>query len=176
MVVWCESRQLEIGPEKTECILLCGRRKLKEIKIRISDLEIKSSKRLNYLDVVFDKDSRMIEHVRYVTERASVAIIQLSRLVSDVRGPRSSKRAVTCGAVHSIILYPAPIWRRAPSIKKYCKMVSQVQRKLALRVCSVYGTVSTEAVSVISWLVPVNLQVDRSNIREATLEKWQRKW
>ena len=77
VVVWLESRQLEIAPEKIECVLLSGHGKLKEIKIRISDPKTKSSKRPKYLGGVFDKDSRMTEHARDVMERANLATIQL---------------------------------------------------------------------------------------------------
>ena len=61
---WLRSRNLEVAPEKTEVVLLSGRRKLKEITVQMCDRDITSQRYLKYLGVIIDKDIRMIEHVR----------------------------------------------------------------------------------------------------------------
>ena len=69
--------------------------------------------------------------------------------------------------------------------KKYVAMLARVQRKLALRICSAYRTVSLEAVQVLAGLVPLELlagerteineemEVDREELRTRTTKKWQ---
>lgn len=64
--------------------------------------------------------------------------------------------------------------------------LSRVQRRMALRVCSAYKTVSLEAVLVIASIPPIELQVaerkeiqegrDRKSAREHLLQKWQERW
>ncbi|XP_046683706.1 uncharacterized protein LOC124369698 [Homalodisca vitripennis] len=53
----------------------------------------------------------------------------------------------------------APIWQRAMEHNQSRKKLEQTQRRVALRVCSAYRTVSTEAALVISGTVPIKLQV-----------------
>ena len=64
----------------------------------------------------------------------------------NIGGQRSSKRKVISSSVNSIVLYGAPISNRALRYEKYCKMLLSVQKRLAIRICSGYRIVSTEAV------------------------------
>ena len=91
---WLKRKDLTIAPEKTEVVLLSGRRKLKEIEVDIGEQRIKSRSSVKYLGVVFDKDLKMREHVRRVAARANEVATKLSRLMPNIGGPRSSKRRV----------------------------------------------------------------------------------
>ena len=64
-----KTKELCIAPEKTEVVLLSGRRKLKEIAVTIGEEEINSKNSLKYLGVIFDKDLKMIEHVQRLLAR-----------------------------------------------------------------------------------------------------------
>ena len=85
---WLRSRNLEVAPEKTEVVLLRGRRKLSEITVQMCDRDITSQRYLKYLGVIIDKDMRMIEHVRCVAKRASEVVASLCRIMSNIGGPR----------------------------------------------------------------------------------------
>ena len=153
------AKSLQIVPDKTEVVLLSGRRKLREITVSVGDTEVTSKRSLKYLGVHFDKDSRMTEHVRQTVARANEVAAKLSRLMPNVGGPRASKRRVICGAVTSILLYGAPIWGAVIGMERYRGMLLSAQRKLALRVGSAYRTVSTEAALIVAGLVPIDLLV-----------------
>ena len=185
---WLRGRHLELAPEKTEVVLLSGRRRLPDISVRVGDNEIVSRRCLKYLGVWFDMDMKMTEHVKNVTSRASDVATRLCRLMPNIGGPRSSKRRVIAGTVNSIVLYGAPIWSGALRYEKYRQMVVQVQRRVGLRICSAYRTVSTEAVQVIAGVIPLDLlveertaafrarNVDGGPLRQNTMEQWQKRW
>lgn len=185
---WLTAKELWISPEKTEVILLSGRRKLKEIGVTVGKEEIYSKKSLKYLGVIFDKDVKMTEHVRQVVTRINEVATKLGRLLLNIGGPRSSKRRVLCGAVSSILLYGAQIWGGVMRKEKYRHMLLQVQRKLALRIRSACRTVSMEAAQVLARLIPIDLllvrertrafdtQKGKDNLRRQTLVEWQSRW
>ena len=185
---WLIGKKLELAPEKTEVVLLSGRRNLKCITVNVGGTEVSSKENIKYLGIHFDKDLKMVEHVRQNVQRASEVASRLCQIMPNVGGPRPSKRRVICGAVTSILMYGAPIWRRALRHKKYVDMMARVQRKLALRICSSYRTVSLEAIQVLAGVVPLELLVeerveihegaeeDRDTIRSRTIRKWQHKW
>ena len=185
---WLIDRKLQLAPEKTEVVLLSGRRNLKTITVKIGDMAVASSKSIRYLGVHFDKDRRMSEHIRRTVQRASEVASSLCRIMPNVGGPRSTKRRVICSAVTSILMYGAPIWRRVLRHKKYVDMVARVQRRLALRICSAYRTVSLEAIQVVAGVIPLELlaeeraetqeeeQPDKNEARRKTIQKWQEKW
>ena len=182
---WLGDRHLQLATEKTEVVLLSGRRRLRNITVRLKDTEIKSQRWLKYLGVIFDKDLRMTEHVRQVASRASEVAARLCRLMPNVGGPGSSKRRSMGGVINSIILYGAPIWCGALKYAKYTEMLLRVQRRMALRVCSSYRTVSLEAALMVAGMIPIDLLVeerteahrrvesDRHALRQETMTKWQ---
>ena len=69
-------------------------------------------------------------------------------------------RRTICSAVNSIVVYGAPIWNQVLSYAQNRDMLLQVQRRLALRICSTSRTVSTEAIQVIPGVVPLDLLVN----------------
>ncbi|KAJ8964579.1 hypothetical protein NQ314_004883 [Rhamnusium bicolor] len=103
----------------------------------------------------------------------------------NVGGPRASKRLLSC-VVHSQMLYDAPIWYTVTEKKKLVSKLASVQRKIALRVCSAYRTISTEAAGVISGIPPIELQllerrekylgIDGETARANLITRRQDKW
>ncbi|KAF2896890.1 hypothetical protein ILUMI_09277 [Ignelater luminosus] len=59
-----EELKLELALEKTEAIMLKGRRKIKNITLQMEDMVINTKSELKYLRVWFDKDMRMKTHIR----------------------------------------------------------------------------------------------------------------
>ncbi|KAJ8935914.1 hypothetical protein NQ314_012582 [Rhamnusium bicolor] len=69
----------------------------------------------------------------------------------------------------SIVLYGAPVWKRALQRKRYRNMVDGVQRKSLLRVASAYCTVSAAAVQVVTATPPLSLLAEeRKHLNDAT--------
>ena len=187
VTAWLRRRGLRIAPEKTEAVLLSGRRKLPEIEIKIGDQKIKSKKNIKYLGVMLEKDMKMREHVKRAADRANEVATKLNRLMPNIGGRRAAKRRATCGAVGSIILYAAPVWGVALKEEKYRNMVLQVQRRTAIRICAAYRTVSMEAVQVLAGVTPIDLQVQertethrnparKEDIKRKTGGRWQKRW
>ncbi|KAJ8929643.1 hypothetical protein NQ314_017650 [Rhamnusium bicolor] len=75
----------------------------------------------------------------------------------NIGGPSSQKREVLNGVIQSIVLYGAPVWKRALQRKRYRNMVDGVQRKSLLRVASAYRTVSAAVVQVVTATPPLSL-------------------
>ncbi|KAK9709087.1 hypothetical protein QE152_g26830 [Popillia japonica] len=77
----------------------------------------------------------------------------------NLRGARASKRRILASVVHSQLLYGAPAWHTAVDSKRLVQRLSRVQRKVNIRVCSAYRTISAEGVTVIAGISPIELQV-----------------
>ena len=184
---WLLGRKLELATEKTEVVLLSGRRTLRSIAVDVGGVSVESSEVVRYLGILFGKDLRMGHHVKHVVLRAAEVATRMSGIMANVGGPWGNKRRVISSAVTSILLYGAPIWGRALKYAKYVEMVSRVQRKMAIRICSAYRTVSLEAVQVLAGVVPVDLLVrertrvhegaeDRASARAQSMRLWQDRW
>ena len=94
--------------------------------------------------------------------------------------------------VYSIILYAAPVWKKAAGHKKYRTMLQRVQRLLMIMISRSYRTVSTEALQVITGSIPIDLLIEERDLlyqgeratrkahkkeaREKTMKTWQKRW
>ena len=109
--------EIQIAPQKTEIVILEGRRTLKEIEVKVENMMIKSSPSVRYLGVHLDKDVRMVNHIIKTTEKAEAVLTSLSRIMNKTAGPSHSKRRTIATVVQSIVLYGAPAWERALKIQ-----------------------------------------------------------
>lgn len=86
------------------------------------------------------------------------------------------------------MLYAASILYEVLKVNKYKNIFTKIQRKLAIRICCAFRTVSTESLLVIAGVVPIDLQAgERSRTYKAertvtilekhcTLDFWQKRW
>lgn len=178
--------RLELAPEKTEAVLLTKRRKLEAIFFEIEGKRLELSKAIKYLGVWLDTKMTFAEHVNQATIKAEKTIKALSSLMPNIGGPRASKRKILSCVAHSQILYGAPVWHTVVRNKKLLRKLTSIQRKMALRICSAYRTVSADGACVIAGIPPIELQiherkerylgVPKSIARENLTRSWQEKW
>ncbi|XP_025199258.1 uncharacterized protein LOC112597427 [Melanaphis sacchari] len=111
----------------------------------------------------------------------------------NVGGPRQKKRQLLMSVAQSQLLYAAPIWASALVFEVNVKELLKPQRKMAIRVSSAYCTVLTNAILVVSGLLPLHIKVfertamrvaqkagstpqSENELREESLSKWQNEW
>lgn len=63
--------------------------------------------------------------------------IDLTRLIPNIRGPSSKKNVVLYNAVYKLLLYGAPVWRKAVEIHKYRRILEKTQTRMRLRLISI---------------------------------------
>lgn len=185
---WMTRNELTLAPEKSEAMIISGRKTYKPIKIQLGGLEIMQKDKLKYLGVILDKKLSFQPHIDHVTAKAEKTVTALSRLVPNLGGPGENKRRMLQNAADSVLLYAAPVWAECLKVKKNSSKLLKTQRKFCLRVSCSYRTVSTEAAAVIARAIPIDLlleersrtygkskeEIDRE--REYTIEKWQERW
>lgn len=159
---WLGSVGLELAEQKTEVLLISGRRKAEAITIRVGEHDIRSQKAVKYLGVMLDNKLSFKEHINYVVGKASRVYPALSRLLPNSSGTRSSRRRLLARAGISTMLYGAPAWAQAIENNSNRKSLERIHRLNALRVVSGYRTVSAEASFVISGMMPITLQIEES--------------
>ncbi|KAI5751823.1 hypothetical protein M8J77_011204 [Diaphorina citri] len=185
---WMTEKQLEIAPTKSEAITLIGKKRCRPLKIEIEGQAIEEKPSIKYLGVMLDKSLKFGPHVDYVSERAANSMSSLARIMPRVGGAGEAKRRVLQNAAESILLYAAPVWADCLKIKKRRDKLLKAQRIGTLRVTSAYRTTSTEALTVISGVIPIDLileeraitfqksKEDKERQRENTIQKWQARW
>lgn len=189
---WMRDHRLQLAPDKTEVLLMKGKRRRDHIAFSLDGVILKPAKTVTYLGVTLDERGSFGQHVKNAVSKAEQKGARLARLMPNIRGPTSGKRVVLCSAVQNLLLYGAPIWSRVMEIGKYKRILERAQRGMLLRVVSAYKTSSLEALQVIAAVTPIDLMVrerayiydrrreDRqlvtSQAKNNTIAEWQSKW
>lgn len=190
---WLSSRGLALATEKTQLVLLTRRHMATEVLFQVENEQIRSNTVVKYLGVHLDTKLNFGEQIRHAAEKANKVSFALSRLMTNVGGPTASKRKLLMSVINSILLYGCEIWANKLKIDKYRKIMANVQRRGALRICSSYRTVSEPAIMVIAGVIPIELMAEerkkihdtKDNLgreeawkvaREYTMLYWQEKW
>ncbi|XP_066261160.1 uncharacterized protein, partial [Euwallacea similis] len=190
-VQWLTDHSLQIASEKTEAVILNGKRYKKDIFFIANDVRVKPKKSIRYLGVEFGENLHHGRHVEVICRKSLNKLGLLQRIMPTLDGPSSQKRQLLYGVVQSTLLYAAPIWGWMTRIGKYVRMLLSVQRKALLRVICAYRTVSYEAVQVLAGIPPIDLLIeertrlntlqkvsnaDKKAARSETIWKWQQRW
>lgn len=189
---WLEENGLRLAPEKTECVILSGRKERKNIEFQLESNTIKPKPAVKYLGLMIDSNLSFRTHVNQVVQKAEKKTAALTRILPNIQGPSWSKRVLLNAVVQSTLLYGAPIWYKVLNIKKYKQQLEKVQRKTMLRIASGYRTISTVALQIITGVIPIDLLIEerrfldeignghlvdvRNRARERTYDLWQERW
>lgn len=136
---WMDANELQMAPEKTAAVVFswsCKHRA--DVKLKIDNHEIRSSKCAKYLGVTLDFNLSFTSHVNELGKKAEKIIRTLNILLANTNGPATSKRRVLVGALQSAITYAAPIWASALHCKRNVGKLRSLQRSMLLRCCSGY--------------------------------------
>jgi hypothetical protein len=183
---WLDRAGLELAVQKTKAVMFSRRRRPLLPRLLLEGFEVPLSKSMRYLGIQLDGGLRFGEHIELAAAKASGAALQLGRLMPNVGGPKSSRRKLLHGVVHSTLLYGAPIWARSLEKEHHRKKMAAVQRRSALRVISGYRTISEEAALVLASSPPIDLlALERQAVYEKgkgpqhrikTMTEWQSRW
>lgn len=179
---------LEVAVQKTELLLLNGRRTLKEMTITIDDTTITSKSVIKYMGLYIDKDFHFKTHIRNTTVKAKNALNRLTGITRNEGGPKYGSRRMLMTTAISIITYGCQIWQNILKYKCYENLLENINRQAALRITAAYRTAPTTAILVISKIAPIKLLVQerrevyqngnsyRKEARKQRNTQWQLEW
>jgi hypothetical protein len=181
---WMEEHHLDLAAEKTEAVMLRGRRRCEPITFEVGGIRVAPKSSIKYLGVRIDENLRYKGHIEEVATRAERTMGNLMRLMPRTDGPRSCKRRILASVGESILLYAAPVWAEDTQYSSRRERLLRVQRRAAVGITSAYRTVSTAAVLVVASMMPIHLQAkerndryrSRGDTRQEAIEIWQEEW
>lgn len=155
-------------------------------------------KSVKYLGVTLVRAMTFRKHLAEAFGRAVKAATAVTRLMANMGGPSTIKRATLMSVAMSRLLYAAPAWaEQATQYKRNTAAMTRVQRLAALRIIRGYRTVSWEAAMVLAGTLRADqLAVERAQqmrlrrknpapeimterkeaIKNATMATWQDRW
>ncbi len=192
---WMDKVGLELAAHKTEVLLVSKRKKRESITLKIGEHEITSKPEIRYLGITIDSRLSFKAHIVISCRKAACTNMALSRIMPNTNGPRQNKRKLLASVTQSILLYGAPVWAEATNKVTYTAKMVSAQRISTLRIACAFRTVSSDALNVLSSVVPIDIlarerqrvynrncrdkgcmRLIRNEERETSLNEWQERW
>ncbi|KAI4474423.1 hypothetical protein M0804_014868 [Polistes exclamans] len=112
---------------------------------------------VKYLGIVLDSSMSFRPHFRALIPKAEGILRSIGRILPNLHGPREKKRRLYSSVIHSVLLYGAPVWWRAVvEDQRIRRAVRALQRRVAIRVCCAYRTVSFHAAMMVAGVIPLD--------------------
>jgi len=164
---WIHENGLQLAPQKSEAVVLTNKHRYDKPRLYVERYEIPVKPAIRYLGVELDTRLSFTTHVATACRKAIESARAIGRLMPNVGGPLTSKRALLGTVVHSKLLYASPNWAsRATKTAKNRDAMARAQRSVALRIIRAYRTLSTVGASVFASMVPADLlAIERGRIR-----------
>lgn len=120
-------RGLLLTTKKTEIVVPTRRRIPTEVPFAVGDRTTNLAQEVRkYLGVTLDTRLNFWAHIRRAADKAATVIVNLSRLMANIGGPKPAKRRLLMATVHAVLLYGAEIWTDALRHDKYRKRIAAV--------------------------------------------------
>lgn len=159
---WANNNKLRFNEQKSKAMLITRKRKYASstVGIYLNNKMLQQVDHLKYLGVIIDSKFTFNKHIQHITDKCTVLINALSRSARLNWGLRATAlRTIYKGAILPILSYGSPMWIDALERQYNRTKINRVQRLINLKMVKAYRTTSSEALCVLSGLMPVSLKI-----------------
>lgn len=163
---WLAGISIELALQKFELILPTRKRKHNTLEVRIRGHTVVSRPTVKHLGITIDNKINFKAHAASVAKKSEISINALRAILPNVGGLGQHARRLLAQVPHSVLLYGAPL-RSGNMSAGGLKLLSQCQRRIALRVATAYRIISSDALLVLAGIPPIDLMAsERAELYE----------
>jgi hypothetical protein len=139
------------------------RKERKDLDIYLNNKLLHQVHTLKNLGIIFDSKLTFRVHINYIVEKCTKLIFALSKSAKLNWGLKhAALKTIYTGCILPLILYGAPIWKKA--IEKVCYRLTliRVQRLINIKITKAYRRVSNEALCILSGITPIAIKIEEA--------------
>jgi hypothetical protein len=153
---WARDNTINFNKEKSKVMLLTRRKRKEQKKVAVTP----QIQKLKYLDIIFDYKLTFRDHINYIAEKCTKLIFALAKSAKINWGlGHKALKTIYVGGISPLLLYGAPVWITAMEKEKYKNKITRVQKLINIKMPKTYRTVSSEALCVVTGMVPIHLKI-----------------
>jgi hypothetical protein len=165
ITAWAKENKITFNEQKSKVMLMTRRKRKerKDLEIYLNNKSLLQVHSLKYLGIIFDSKLTFREHINYVAEKCTKLISALSKSAKLNWGLKhAALKTIYTGAILPLLLYGAPVWKKA--IDKVCYRIKliRVQRLMNIKIAKAYRTVSNEALCILTGVTPIAIKIQEA--------------
>lgn len=154
---WAKVNKLTLSNDKSEYMIF-GSVMKRNPRIRLNNKQLRRSWAFKYLGVYIDPKLSFIPHVNFLCKKVKPIFQALKRTLRCVFG-HPNLLSIYNGVVLPVVTYASEIWGHQADHSRIRRKLNEIQRSCLIAITRSYSTVSTEALCVVSNVIPLNLAV-----------------
>jgi len=166
---WARIYGLQFSPGKSQLMSIKGGLKPNYsvgFGIESDSARITASEKAKYLGVILDPRQSYWDHVSSMKNKNKEMFTRLRRMTSANWGMgRNAAKTIYAAVFLPRITYAAEIWWKACSLKKSIKLLVSIQRDPLLAITICYRTASTNCLSAVAGVLPLDLEIQNTVLR-----------
>ena len=136
---WAKDNKIRFNEQKSKVMLLTRRKRKeqKEIEMYLNNTTLLQVQSVKYLGIIFDSKLSFREHINYsyMAEKCTKLIFALSKSAKLNWGLKhAALKIIYTGAILPLLLYGAPVWKKAVDKASYKLKLIRVQRLINIRI------------------------------------------
>jgi len=158
--------KIRFSEHKSKVMLMTRRKRKerKEIEIYLNNKPLIQVHSMKYLGIVFDSKLTFREHINYMAEKWTKLIFALSKSAKLNWGLKhAALKTIYTGGILPLLLYGAPVWRKAIDKASYKSKLVRVQRLINIKIAKAYRTVSNDALCILTGLTPIAIKIQATS-------------
>ncbi|CAI6371903.1 unnamed protein product [Macrosiphum euphorbiae] len=167
---WASTYNLSFSPTKTQVMSIKGGVKPGyEVGFGtdVAGPRITADGTVKYFGVILDPREGYWGHVESLTEKSKSLYSRLRNLASANWGiSQLTSRTTYKGVFLPRVTYASEIWAEGAKLKKSIKKLGSIQRPPLLAMTAAYRTSSTNCLSVVAGVLPLDLEVEKSVLQK----------
>jgi len=162
---WAKENKIRFNEQKSKVILMTRRKRKerKELEVYLNNKPLLQVHSLKYLAIIFDSKLTFREHVNNMAEICTKLIFALSKSAKLNWGLKhAALKTIHTGGILPLLLYVAPVWKKATDKISYKAKLIRVQRLINIRIAKAYRTLSNEALCILTGLTPIAIKIEEA--------------
>lgn len=155
---WADDNKLIFNANKTQTVLFTRNVKYNEPNVIFKGERLIIGSSVKYLGVIIDSKLSFKTHNNYIKTKATEVLNNLLRFSKSKYGLNSKALSIIYkGCILPIISYGVSVWIKSIDYEYNKRYLNAIQRRVGLRQCKAYRTVSLSACEVICDYIPIDL-------------------
>ncbi|OTF78340.1 hypothetical protein BLA29_001461, partial [Euroglyphus maynei] len=141
------------------------------INVNIANQNLEMKNQIKYLGIIIDQQLNFKAHADHVVKKLAKFYNMFSRIIRPNWGLNPEISALVYRMVaEPMALYGASIWHKTTETKKIAQRILSVQRRILIKICRGYRTISYTSVFLVNNTIPIDIKInERAKIERAKM-------
>lgn len=159
---WSKEKKVNLNKTKCQCITIGKEYKRRPPQVKFGDKNLKHTKELKILGVIFDRNLAFTQHANYLKSKIYQNTTKLATFAGIKWGIKPRQfRDIYIKSIERTIVYAAAVYWKSINNSHLLRKMTSVQRIPLIKIVKAYRTVSNKSLNILANIKPIELTLNK---------------